>query len=76
MISILSFILFLIGYSLAISGRAATTQPLETMGVPTLTAFLLDLEFAFFFAFVPQLMSIQTCDFLSFTGAPFRLDPF
>lgn len=52
MISILSFILFLIGYSLAISGRAATTQPLETMGVTTLTAFLQDLEVAFFFAFV------------------------
>ena len=49
--SILSFILFLTGYSLTISGRAATTQPLETMGVTTLTAFLQDLEVAFFFCF-------------------------
>lgn len=65
--SILSFILFLTGYSLTISGRAATTQPLETMGVTTLTAFLQDLEVAFFFAFVPQLMSehLTSC-------APFR----
>lgn len=66
LISIFSFILFLIGYSLALSGRTATSKPLETMGVTTLTGFMQDLEVAFFFAFVPWLQSstgllIQTC---------------
>mmetsp|Transcript_85052 Transcript_85052/g.104286 ORF Transcript_85052/g.104286 Transcript_85052/m.104286 type:complete len:244 (+) Transcript_85052:56-787(+) len=51
-ISILSFILFFIGFSLALHGRGITSQPLQTMGVTDLTAFLEDLEVAFFFAFV------------------------
>eukprot|EP00438_Fugacium_kawagutii_P033725 Skav220005 [mRNA] locus=scaffold947:112508:114782:+ [translate_table: standard] len=51
-ISILSFILFLTGYGLAVGGRAVAAEPLEIMGVTDLTAFLQDLEVAFFFAFV------------------------
>ena len=63
LISIFSFILFLIGYSLAISGRTATSKPLETMGVTDLTGFLQDLEVAFFFAFVPNFNLALVCWF-------------
>lgn len=63
LISIFSFILFLIGYSLALSGRTATSKPLETMGVTTLTGFMQDLEVAFFFAFVPHFNLALVCWF-------------
>ena len=52
-VSIFSFILFITGYSLAIRGRSTVAVPLESMGLTDLTAFLRDLEVAFFFAFVP-----------------------
>ncbi|CAE7561173.1 unnamed protein product [Symbiodinium natans] len=57
--SIFSFLLFLTGYSLAVSGRTQSIVALDQMGLNTLTALLHDLGFGFFVALIFNLLSVM-----------------